>query len=267
MGMSRWQRWKQTTIANKWLVLTGVIVASGTLAQVGIAFFSYRMFVAGSKETGTQIGRIIEAADRIATSAKTSNQQQLTAITESGRQNKATLDSAAKLALQQLETQRQEMQQDQRPWVGLQSVSCQQCSTDAGGSFKVGAVVVVLANTGKTPATQMTIEAATSTRRTTDPIPDLQPNPGQLATHEVLAPNATRPIDIEKGLFFERQPFRIEDLQRVPPVVRRDGGVVYLVGRITYRGGNPAEEYVTRFCLVNIRGTDLTYCQTGNEMR
>ena len=53
--MNIFQRWKQTALHNKALVLTGAIVAVGTLAQLCIV-------IANNRATSRQVSQLIQAA-------------------------------------------------------------------------------------------------------------------------------------------------------------------------------------------------------------
>jgi|SRR5882762_5327314 len=61
--MTLFQRWKQTALHNKALVLTGVIVALGTLFGTGAAIFQAYMMRENDRETTEQINKLIQAAN------------------------------------------------------------------------------------------------------------------------------------------------------------------------------------------------------------
>lgn len=64
------QRWKQTAIHNKALVLTGCIVAVGTLFGTGAAIFQVCIMLANNRSTTEQIKKLIQAADTQACAAR-----------------------------------------------------------------------------------------------------------------------------------------------------------------------------------------------------
>ena len=61
--MTIFQRWKQTALHNKALVLTGVIVALGTLVSTGALVVQVCITAANNRKTSEQIGKLIAAAD------------------------------------------------------------------------------------------------------------------------------------------------------------------------------------------------------------
>jgi hypothetical protein len=181
--------------------------------------------------------------------------------------------------------------QDRRPWVGLQLLQCNNCRMETDGSLVIGDLSAVLVNTGKTPAIDMIVNSALKTARTSDPIPvyddierdtkaseekafSVPPNmPPDIAadivktleiekrkmmpSKEVLAPNATRGIEIIGGFRQGRERMaRMED--RI---------VVYGLGKVTYYDTSRKTQYVTLFCVMNDLGAGFRYCTTGNEMR
>ena len=95
------QRWKQTALHNKALVLTGVIVAFGTLFYVGVAIFQVCMMRKASDVASFQTDKLIHHADRIAKS-----------LEEAGERNKAALDASIEVA-----------RADQRAWLGIMQLS------------------------------------------------------------------------------------------------------------------------------------------------
>ena len=68
--MTAWQRWKQTALHNKALVLSGVIMACGTLFYSGAAIVQVWMFDRSSSQVERQTERLIAAANTQAGAAK-----------------------------------------------------------------------------------------------------------------------------------------------------------------------------------------------------
>jgi hypothetical protein len=79
--MDIWQRWKQTTIANKALVLTGAAVAVGTLVSTSALVVQVCITRENNRKTSEQVGKLIESANIQAGAAqsfaKTSKEQAL----------------------------------------------------------------------------------------------------------------------------------------------------------------------------------------------
>jgi hypothetical protein len=61
--MTLFQRWKQTALHNKALVLTGFIVALGTLFGTGAAILQVCMMRENNRKTSEQIAKLIDAAN------------------------------------------------------------------------------------------------------------------------------------------------------------------------------------------------------------
>lgn len=143
--MRVFQRWKQTALHNKALVLTGVIVAVGTLVYTGAAVFQYclmqqtakeqyNLMKQTAKENSDQTDKIIAEAKSIATAAR-----------DSLEQSKRALDASIEVS-----------RSDQRAWVGMTEVAPEWRDADGKPLFiKEGAhyhVGVTIVNSGRTPA-------------------------------------------------------------------------------------------------------------------
>ena len=120
------QRWAQTTLANKLMVITTAIVAFGTLFYAGVAIYQWLLMKESAKQTSVQIDKLIAESRRI---ADTSN--------ETANQAKRALDATI-----------ENFRLEQRAWVGPTEV---QTTTGAkeGQQFRVSVSIV---NHGKTPA-------------------------------------------------------------------------------------------------------------------
>jgi hypothetical protein len=138
------QRWKQTTIANKLMVWTTVVVAFGAVFQAGMAFFQYRLMKESGKQTSEQTDKLIAATQRMADTtgdtlkeAKRSNEESANradrAIQASEkfadaakRQADASAQSAesgkasARAAEQSASIARQSMTISSRPYIGVE---------------------------------------------------------------------------------------------------------------------------------------------------
>ena len=132
--MQVFQRWKQTALHNKALVLTGVLVAVGTLAYTGAAVFQYCLMKQTAKENSDQTDKIIAEAKSMATAAK-----------EGLEQSKRALDASIEIS-----------RRDQRAWVGMTEVTPEWRDAEGKPLFiKEGAryhVGVTIVNSGRTPA-------------------------------------------------------------------------------------------------------------------
>jgi hypothetical protein len=142
------QRWKQTALHNKALVLTGAIVAVGTL--VSTAAVVAQVFIArtNNQQTSTQIQKLIEAANvqagsatRFADSAASMNSGIGSAV------DKLNLQAAATIRLSRdAEIANSNTIEADRPWMG---VSFSVADFDVG---KKPIFRFIFANSGKRPA-------------------------------------------------------------------------------------------------------------------
>jgi hypothetical protein len=69
-NMDIWQRWKQTTIANKALVFSGAIVALGTIVSTGALVLQICITRENNRKAGEQTQQLISAADAQAKAAQ-----------------------------------------------------------------------------------------------------------------------------------------------------------------------------------------------------
>jgi hypothetical protein len=160
--MTIWQRWKQTSLHNKALVFSGIIVAFGTLFYSGAAIVQVWMFNRSSKQVERQTERLITAANtqaraakemtaavkeqaksagEFAQSANNINEQTALAVKNFGRMAKASEDN--------IKATQQSFRDDQRAWVGLENFSLT--------AFEPGKITITATaiNSGKTPALAM----------------------------------------------------------------------------------------------------------------
>ena len=80
--MTIWQRWKQTAIHNKALVVTSVLVAFGTVFYAGAAAFQVWLMVESGKHTDEQIGYVIGNVNWLARSMDASQKSTERAMRE-----------------------------------------------------------------------------------------------------------------------------------------------------------------------------------------
>jgi hypothetical protein len=156
-------RWKQTALHNKALVLTGAIVALGTLAQLFIV-------IANNRATSRQTDKLIQAAgiqadaaskasaaaDSFARSADGMNARLTAAEQDFQRMAKDSENSsrAAQVqAAQALNTSIEESKTDQRAWFGVSDFEVSQYDPDNPQQpFRLR---LKFRNSGKTPALQI----------------------------------------------------------------------------------------------------------------
>lgn len=145
--MTIWQRWKQTALHNKALVLTSVLVAFGTLFYAGAAAFQLWMMNQTSQHTDEQIGRIIGNVNWMARSGDLSQQQSRKSLQASINQ----------------------FQLDQRAWV---SVRADSASPEIGKTMEIG---LIIQNTGKTYARSVLVCKRIIETRKEEPSPTVAP--------------------------------------------------------------------------------------------
>lgn len=128
------QRWEQTTLANKLMVITTAIVAFGTVFYVVVAAFQWKLMKTSGEQTSLQIDRLIVEARHVADTSA-----------ENTRQSKAALDATI-----------ENFHLEQRAWVGPTIVSYPTHIVNGNKVYvKEGekfATVIAVKNSGKTPA-------------------------------------------------------------------------------------------------------------------
>ncbi|MGA2525747.1 MAG: hypothetical protein ABSF79_03920 [Smithellaceae bacterium] len=131
--MILFERWKKTAIHNKALVLTGFLVAFGTLFYAGAAVFQYCLM----KDT-----------------AKAAAEQTKILIGEMQNQTKAMQDAAnatmntVKVAERNIKSTQEQFRLDQRAWISITKANFRE-PLDAK---KKAVIDFVVKNSGKTPA-------------------------------------------------------------------------------------------------------------------
>ncbi len=122
------QRWKQTALHNKALVLTSLLVAFGTIFYAGAAAFQVWILEKSSETTSSQNSQLIWQADRIAK-----------AMESSVDRSKAALDATI-----------ESFHLEQRAWVAVNFVDMPLMLD------KPLLAKVTFINTGRTPAVRVT---------------------------------------------------------------------------------------------------------------
>lgn len=129
------QRWKQTAIHNKALVITSVLMAFGTLFYTAVAIFQFCLIKESGKHTDEQIGRIIDNANWLARSSDYSEKQLENSVFQASQNAQNTISAT-----------QQQMRLDERAWVVFRYAG------PKPELNKPWELMVHFTNTGKTPA-------------------------------------------------------------------------------------------------------------------
>lgn len=152
--MTIFQRWTQTALHNKALVLTGFIVALGTILSTGALVVQICIARENNRKTSEQIGKLIQAANiqacaaqknavaaaNFATSADGINTQTKLAVDKFERLAKASEGSiqiTQKTAKDALDASIDASRSDQRAWVSLlvQNIFAKATAPNGGKGF------------------------------------------------------------------------------------------------------------------------------------
>src|SRR5467141_782306 len=157
-------------VAKKIVDLLAGIAVIFTLVFIGLQWNEMRKGGEDTKALAKEAKAQADASKLIAESAKSQadNTDKLAKDTHqlavaAGNQATATGDLArqaarsANTAKEALQSSIELSREDGRPWVGLQAVQCNGCTIEADRSLKVGELLGVIANTGRTPALQMIV--------------------------------------------------------------------------------------------------------------
>lgn len=149
------QRWKQTTIANKGLVFSSVLMAFGTLFYAGAAFIQVRIMKRSAADVSLQTDKLIKAAQSqacaassFAASASNINLGIGTAVRKLNLQAEelqASVQQATRLATA-TETANDNVINSDRPWMGA-FFSIDGFASNQTPTYSVGFI-----NSGKRPA-------------------------------------------------------------------------------------------------------------------
>jgi hypothetical protein len=226
------QRWIQTTLANKLMVITTAIVAFGTLFYAGVAIFQWRLMKESANQTSSQIDKLITESRRISdTSSETANQA------------KRALDATI-----------ENFRLEQRAWVGPTQVETV-TKANENQRFKVNVSIV---NSGKTPALRY---RSTAYLRMIDAkgnpeLPKEIVNKAMKETSAVMQPGMTFKVTPEFNKVLSKAD--IDDLLA-------GKSAIYLVGIINYEDvfGRP---HSTKICIYLAKDlAELKPCSSGNE--
>ena len=207
------QRWQQTTLANKLMVITTSIVAFGTMFYVVVAIFQWQLMKESSEQTSRQTDKVIAEVRRIAEVSD-----------ESAKQAKDALDATI-----------ENFRLEQRAWVGAVHAIPPEYKEGGknvyvkdGQPMKTGVKIV---NSGKTPALNVrTIVSMFYWKSSDEFVPTFKKviNIGDGPSTSVLQPNATAVIKArsipEEGGINKADIANIANAQQI----------LYIAGKITY---------------------------------
>jgi hypothetical protein len=178
--MKSLQRWKQTALHNKALVLTSVLVAFGTLFYAVAAVVQIWILKQSGEQAAEQASRIIGNLNWLARSMNSALKESRRAEEAIRRQSQAALDASIEIS-----------RDDQRAWVGVEGFT---------GSIAVGKPLdftVAFRNSGKTPALGLIVRVRSEVRLKGDKAPFAYPNVPR--SRGVLQPNGIDSISSIDG--------------------------------------------------------------------
>jgi len=149
------QKWKQTALHNKALVLTSVIVAFGTLFYAGAAIFQVWLMNRSAQQSTAQVERLVgavnasigKAVDQERESVQNTLRQNREALDASISEAKRSLDAGVAQGKAALDASIEASRTDQRAWLSLDAL---QITTLTAGQPLVTEATNY--NRGKTPA-------------------------------------------------------------------------------------------------------------------
>ena len=244
------QRWKQTSLPNKLLVIIGGFAAFATFLSVGLAYFQYRLAVQSSEEMDRQIEKFIVTTQQMVGEIQTANANQVTAMTDSTAQSKAAIESAYDIGAMQLEQQREAMRIERRAWIGVTEMQDLTISAGVPVGFRV-----IITNSGQTPGfiTQSTVRARYQPIEETFSAVYTGVN---FSSRSVVHPG----MRISTGAG-EGRPVTETDVA----AIRSEGGRFYIFGEIRYQDVFGVE-HMTRYCqYVQPDLRTLSWCDSYNE--
>jgi hypothetical protein len=154
--MNIFQRWKQTALHNKALVLTGAIVAVGTLVYTGAAISQYCLMKQTAKEQYNLMKQTAKEQYNLMKQTAKENSDQIEKIIAEARDIAATGKESLEQSKRALDSGIEISRKDQRAWVGMMEINPKWKNTDGKPLFiKEGAryhVGVTIVNSGRTPA-------------------------------------------------------------------------------------------------------------------
>ena len=243
--MKLWQRWRQTAIHNKALVLTSVLVAFGTLFYAGVAVFQVWLMVENGKHTDQQIGRVIDNVNWLARSADWSQkvtQKQARDTVEEMRKQTATQERTARAARKTAQISSDALYISERAYIDIFAPVI---------DISLKSVFLPITNTGHIPSGKIIVEAHQALYN--PPRPGVPPDnyPVEWSwqrTHLDGIPNGN-PVRI-------LVPFKSMDRQRLIDGIEE----VIIAGTISYADGFPNTPQATRdFCWRSVNNTTAQY--------
>jgi len=127
--MNLLQRWKQTTISNKALVITGCLAAFGTLFYAGAATIQVCIMRKSARDASWQMEKLIQQAEKNASAASqfansASQIQQTTGnavlqLKRAADDSENAIKQASKNAQDALDASIKSSHLDERAWVGI----------------------------------------------------------------------------------------------------------------------------------------------------
>jgi hypothetical protein len=232
------QRWKQTALHNKALVLTGVLVAAGTLFYAGAATFQIYLMKSTAEQATLQTERFIVEANRISNSMEKTLEQ-----------SKKALGASIEMA-----------RQDQRAWVGTAEVTEPNFKEDSrkvhikeGEKIAFGIVII---NSGKTPARKFRAIAGNRILPSKTPFTPDYPKTIKFQSTSIIQPGMklTLPFTREETLTKE-----------TIDAIKSNQAILYAYGMMNYEDIFGVS-HKTTFCMFLQKNlSDFATCDTHNE--
>ena len=155
------QRWKQTSLPNKALVSTSVLVAFGTLFYAGAAAWQVCIMRTSAQQSSEQTAKLIQqaeknakAAEDFAKAAQSQSDEMAQLVSKSGNQATST-NALAVQARRSADTSDLALKLQTRPWMGIERINVDG-NVEAGGTLKVS---IVFKNWGLSPSLHTASEA------------------------------------------------------------------------------------------------------------
>lgn len=262
------QRWKQTALHNKGLVLSSALVAFGTIFYAGAAAFQVCILKTTARQSSEQVNQLTMKAQGIVDAMNQALSDNRNALAEAFRQNKASLDAEQDQYKRSLKATIDQFHLDQRAWLGTREFHTVEFSKEKGL-----AVDIAFANSGKTPArdvedaVEYILSSTAVAGPTTDQDKELIFDPAQaVAPQGILivhlgwatpARAANRPSE-----YLGQQ-----DIVSKFDLIDSQKEFLYYFGRLRYKDvfGNVRN---TKFCLflANPKTKELAYCDSFNDL-
>jgi hypothetical protein len=246
--MKIWQRWKQTSLHNKALVVTSVLVAFGTLFYSGAAVVQVLIMRRSAADSAQQADKILAQAERSAQAARDfanaaqSQADNLRRLSEESRRQ-------ANIAHDALALNRDSSRLGQRAWIAVM---------DASAAFdkRPFEITATVTNVGRTPALRVQPRYGWRVDSSSRPLHfDGLPTP---APGYVLNPGEKQGIMISDPAPSGKYEELVEDL--------RNGAIRgYLYGDITYLDVFQRTHHATFCFVVNPKVNRMQTCEGHNQ--